>query len=94
MDIENEKIHTSQKTLKALVAHDGWSLAREKFTEKILELQNAFSIEDSTPEKMVIDLQSRKIASSVLFDFLREIEGTASQADEASIKSKDYIVRD
>lgn len=91
MDKETQEVYSEQKTLQSLVGHQGWPLAREMFTRKILELQNAFDIEDSTPEKMVTDLQARKIASSLLFDFLRQIEGTASQAVETVTIQKSHI---
>ena len=93
MDKETSEVYSEQKTLQSLVGHQGWPLARQMFTEKILELQNAFDIEDSSPEKMVIDLQARKMASTLLFDFLRQIEGTASQVEETKPLDKGYIVR-
>lgn len=94
MDKDTEKILADQKTLHFIVNHDGWKIGHKMFVDKILELQNAFSIEDSDPQKMLIDLQARKIATTVLYDFLRVFEGTATQAEEKHIDTKSYIIKE
>ena len=94
LDRETTEIVSEQKKLQSLTGHEGWSIIHTKFTEKILSLQNAFDIEVGDAQKMLIDLQSRKIASALLFDFLREIEGTASQAeDNKEILQSSHIIR-
>ncbi len=93
MDKETQQIYTEQKTIKTLVEVQEWSVARAKFVEKVLELQNAFDIDIASPDKMIIDLQARKMASSILFDFLKEIEGTVEMADQTAEVGKSYIVR-
>lgn len=95
MDAETKKVLGNQKRLLNLVGHEDWPVARQVLADKILDLQNAFNIEDTDPQKMLVDLQARKLASSILFDFLREIEGTAQQAKETELpKGKSYIVKD
>lgn len=93
-DKETLQIISEQKTIANLVGHDGWKIARQKFVDKMLDLQNAFNIEDTDPTKMLIDLQARKMATGILHDFLREIEGTAQQAFENKNIDKSYIIRD
>lgn len=95
MDSETERILIEQKTIKDLTGHQAWPIVRKKFTDKILELQNAFDIDAKDPQTMFVDLQARKIASTLLFDFLREVEGTADQADENNkLSEKSYVVRE
>lgn len=94
MDPETALIVSEQQRFRDLVNHEGWPLVRKIFTEKVLELQNAFNIEDGTPEKMLIDLQARKLASSWLFDILRTIEGEAQASVENTPDlDNNYIVK-
>lgn len=93
MDAETKKVLSSQEKLKSLTDHEGWPLARKIFTDTILSLQNAFDIETSDPQKMLIDLESRKKASALCFDVLRQIEGTASEVeDNKGLLEEDYVV--
>lgn len=74
---------TEQKLIAEVTSHEGWTIVRRILSEKILALQNAFDIETATPTTMLRDLQARKKATEILFDFLREIEG-----------AKDVIIQD
>lgn len=92
-DPETKAILSEQAELKSMVLGTGWGIARGKLTERVMDLQNAFNIEEATPEKMFLDLQSRKMASMVLLDWLRDIEGSAAVADEVSKPfDRGYIV--
>lgn len=93
-DIETKKVETEQAKLFDLVGHEGWKIARRRIESKIMDLQNAFNIEDADPSKMLIDLNARKIASNLIFEWLRELEGDASQVQEmAPVKDKSYIFK-
>lgn len=94
MDSETKAVLSEQQHLALLVDGTGWGIARAKLVEKINELQNAFSIEETTPEKMLVDLQSRKLASTILFDWLRDIESNKQVAEETrSALDKGYIFK-
>lgn len=94
MDKETQDILLKYKEIHDLVGHPGWHLVRAKLTGKVLDLQNAFNIDESSPEKMLIDLQARKMASGILFDWLREVEGDAVAATEnKEVLDKSYIVK-
>lgn len=84
-----------QKRLNGLVGHEGWSIAREKLIERIQDLQNAFNIEDKTADEMLVDLKARKIATTILWDWLQDVEGTAKQLESntLTLTKEDYIVR-
>jgi len=93
MDKETKDIVTEQIELKSFTETKAWGIIRLKYTEKVLALQNAFDIDSSDPQRMFLDLQARKIASTILFDFLRDIEGSAAQAEDNKDMDKPYIVR-
>ena len=82
MDTETKKIQGENEDLKSLVAHPGWKIVRSKFSDVILDLQNAFNIDDENESKIILDLKARKMTTTALFDILRQIEGGASQVDE------------
>ena len=92
MDNETEQILSEQQLLKDLVSHQGWGVARRIIADKILELQNAFELEDKTATAMLQDLRARKKAASILWAFLKEIEGGASQSTDNAQATKSHIV--
>jgi hypothetical protein len=82
MPDETNKILSEQDQLRELVSHQGWKIARRIMADKILDLQDAFKIDDRTATAMLTDLRVRKKAAQILFDFLQEIEGTAVVAQD------------
>jgi len=94
MDPETKQILSEQEMLRELVGHQGWQVARKIMAEKILDLQDAFKIEDRTATAMLNDLRVRKKAAQILFDFLKEIEGTAQQSQDNKIlgSNREHIV--
>jgi len=94
MDTETTTVLSEQDQLRQLVSHDGWKVARRIMADKILDLQDAFKIDDRTATAMLNDLRVRKKAAQILFDFLQEIEGTATQAEDNAImkSNKAHIV--
>lgn len=85
MDNETKAVLSEQEHLLDLIGRKGWEIARARLTARVLDLQNAFNIEDMTPEKMVIDLQARKLASTILYDFLKDIESSKEVIDENKV---------
>lgn len=75
-DKETREILTEQQLLSEILNHQGWPIARKILTDKILALQNAFDIDVTSPDNMFRDLQARKRTAEILFDFLRELEGS------------------
>jgi hypothetical protein len=93
IDKETQKILDDNKELFELTAHSGWKVARARIVTKILDLQNAFNLDDKDMQMLLIDLRARKIATTLFNDFLREIEGGAQDnIDERIAKTKSYIV--
>ena len=94
LDKETQEVYIQQKSLESLVGHDGWTIARQMLVDKIVSLQNAFEIKADDPQKMLIDLEARKLATTTLVDFLQELEGSASQAKETKRIVQKHIIRD
>ena len=92
MDKETQDILSEQHRLETLVGSEGWSVARDKLVQKVLDLQNAFNINETSAELMLIDLKARKIATQVLYDWLRDVEGTAQSAESNKPKKKSYFI--
>ena len=94
MDNETQQIKNIAKSLQGLIDHEGWAIARARLTDKILDLQNAFNVDDSSAEKMITDLKARKLATTILFDWLKDIEGTPAQAEANTIikTTKTWVV--
>lgn len=91
-EIETKKIIEEQKLLTEVTNHQGWVIVRRILTDKILGLQNVFDIDASSPDIMFRDLQARKKASEILFDFLREIEG-AKDVVQSQVTRETFIVK-
>ena len=79
LDAETARLQHIGKALQEMIVSEGWDIARSRLTERILALQNAFQIEDKTADEMLVDLKSRKLASALLFDWLKDVEGTVEQ---------------
>jgi len=92
-DPETNKILNDQDKLRELVGHEGWQVARRLMADKILDLQDAFKLEDRTATVMLQDLRARKKAAMILWDWLKEIEGSATQSiDNKQNKVPSHIV--
>lgn len=93
LDPETSRIKAIADALKSLTQNEGWPIARDRLTTKILDLQNAFSIEGKTADEMFVDLRARKIASTILFEWLKDIEGTVDQTQTNLPNKKElYII--
>jgi hypothetical protein len=93
MDEETKKILSNQMRMAALVGSEGWPIARQILVDRILSLQDAFTIEADEPQKMFMDLGARKMAVLILTDTLREIEGMAQEIEAAPEKlDEGYVV--
>lgn len=80
MDADTKQILTDGEKLKLLTEHQGWSIMYAKFSEKIMDLQFIANVDDSSPEKALIDMKARKYAVSVLLDWMKnDILGTVEQ---------------
>lgn len=98
-DQETNEVLTEGEELLNMTRSRGWGIARGKLTEKILDLQNIHNVDDTSIDNVVVDMKSRKLAVAILFAFLKDIEGTASQHEAnrelvyKNPESEEYIQR-
>jgi hypothetical protein len=88
---EDRDIALEATKITTITGHENWPVVRAKLTDRILDLQNAFNILDTDPTAMIVDLKARKLATALMFDWLRDIEGTVAQKEE--VEKDSYIVR-
>lgn len=94
MDSETKKVLGTQKSVQSLVSHEGWPAVRAMLIEKITDLQDVASLPlEGDAQAVLIDLKARRIAATTLFDWLRVVEGTATEALDNKPLADDYIVR-
>ncbi len=94
IDIETREILNRQQQLLEVTNHSGWKYVKDIVNNKLSDLQNAFNLEDSDPVKMLNDLTARKLATVIIQDMLREIEGSKEVVQENKVSSKDsYIIK-
>jgi len=93
MDTETKEIISNEKLISEIINHQGWKLVRERFIESILDLQNAFNLDDSDAQKFLIDVKARKIATTLLYDFLKQIEGSTEVVNDNFNTKDTHIVR-
>lgn len=80
MDSDTKQVLTDGEKLKLLTEHQGWGILYQKFSDKIMDLQFIANVDDSTPEKAIIDMKSRKYAVAILLDWMKnDILGTVEQ---------------
>lgn len=93
-DKETAQIIRNEKNIADLCRHEAWPLLKQKFIEKIMELQSVRNIRVDLPEKMAIEMQGRLFAIDVLMEWMNDIEGTALNSNTVSneIKRDSYII--
>jgi hypothetical protein len=77
MDIETQKIYDEGQAISDLVTSRAWKYIEQKFTDKIMDLQNIFNITGTTPAAIAKDIQVRQLAVKYMYDLLRDIKGSA-----------------
>jgi hypothetical protein len=95
-DLETLKTEQEGQLVNDYVKSDGWQYVRDRFTEKIMDLQSIMNV-DPDPNNVIVDLKSRKMAVDILMDLIRDIEGRASQHENNSpiltTQSEEIIVQ-
>lgn len=80
MDNETQKIISDGEVTADYVKAKGWKKVKQKFTEKILDLQSIKNLDvDATAENIIHDIKVRNSVVEVLMEIIQEIEGEAEQ---------------
>lgn len=92
LDAETSKILSDGEEVGNLINSRGWAIVKTKLDEKILDLQNINNLDTSVPDTLTQQLLGRKLASELLFNWLKnDVIGFAEQQDShrASLLPKD-----
>lgn len=80
MDKETKKVLTDGEKLKLMTEHEGWAIAYQKLSDKIMDLQFIANVDDSDANKALIDMKARKYAVALLWDWVNnDILGSVEQ---------------
>lgn len=76
------------------IESQGWQRVKEKFTERIMDLQSIKNLDGVKPEDLLADIRARNTAIDILTDIMSELEGRADQHKNNKIKipTKDNFI--
>lgn len=94
-DLETQKVLTEGEQIRNLVRDGGWGLAKQRLTDKLIDLQSVNNIDTDDPNKLILDIQTRKGVIAIVLEWLKEIEGIAAQHDGNQIQKEDadHVIR-
>lgn len=93
MDKETKEILSKNKHIEEMIMSEGWKIAKELLLNKMLDLQNAFQIEDKDPQSMLTDLRARRLAQTLLLEWLQELTGASAVMEDNKPVMPSYIVK-
>jgi len=93
MDTETKKILSEGEMLRHLTESEGWFIVRQKWTEKIMDLQSILNVDTDKPENAIIDLKSRALAMKALMDWMKSIESDVERHVTNSKPVNDSFIR-
>lgn len=76
---EDSRLFREGEMLQGFVHSEGWKWAKDRLTEKLMDLQSIMNMDDSSPENVILDLKARRMAVELLMSWLRQLEGRADQ---------------
>lgn len=95
-DLETQKIVTESKAVKGLLESEAWPILRTRLVARITNLLDLSNVDQTNPDKIALEVISRRKAADVLWDFLKvDIEGGAevAQSYDLTLKKESYILR-
>jgi hypothetical protein len=91
--MDTTQIEKESKEIESLVGQEGWKIAKQKLIDLIADTQDIGAIAETTPEQVLIELKSRKLARTVMLNWLRDIEGTANSINNTKQEiTNSYII--
>ncbi len=83
IDPETRKVLTDADHVQSMLKSDGWTIAKDQLDKLIIDLQNINNLDLEKPETLSTQLIGRKMASELLFAWLKNLYGAVEQADVA-----------
>lgn len=69
----------NQKALSDLIQSDGWKIVRQKFIDKIMDIQSVLNVDVTSVDKVIVDIKARTTVVEILSSMIKEIEGSVVQ---------------
>ncbi len=86
-DIETKKILTAADHVKSLLESDGWRIIKEKFDNRVLDLQSIRNIDMTKPDTLNIQLAARSMAVDEMMAWLKsDVIGFVEQQENNNAK--------
>ncbi len=97
VDKETQKVFSDADHVRSMLGSIGWTLSKAKLDALIIDLQNINNLDLEKPETLATQLMGRKMASELLFVWLKDLYGMVEQVDVSRMSQKvagdDYIGR-
>lgn len=100
LDKDTQKIDSEGKALEGLIQHEGWALAKAKLISRVANLLSIDQVDimNTTPDMIIAAITAKKTASTILLDWIKEVEGTANQhkgnAELIEQTVSDFVIRE
>ena len=78
-DKETIQILTEGTKATDIVSSETYAYLKDRFMEKLLDLQSIKNLPDGTPEQVVMDIKARNTAMEIILEVFKELEGKAEQ---------------
>lgn len=94
-DIDTQKVLTEGEQIRNLTREGGWGLAKQRLTNKLLDLQSINNIDTTKTDDVILDIKVRKNVVAIVLEWVKEIEGIAAQHDGNQLNKTDadHVVR-
>lgn len=89
MDRETQEIMTDAEEIRAMTTGKGWELAKSKLDARVLDLQNISNLDISNPETLNTQIAARKMATEMIYEWLKIDVYGAIEARDANITHKE-----
>lgn len=92
--MQDAEIFQEGNEIAQYIDSQGWKRVKEKFAERIMDLQSIKNLEGVKPEELLADIKARNTAVDILMDIISELEGRADQHKQNTIPipAKDTII--
>lgn len=78
-DPEEKKLLTQADHVANMLGSEGWTYARDRFNEKIMDLQNIHNIDMEKPDTLNIQLAARVLAVKEMMVWMNGLYGFVEQ---------------
>ena len=89
MDKETQAVMLDGEEIRAMTSGKGWELVKSKLDARILDLQNINNLDTSSLDTIGIQIAARKMATDLIFDWLKIDVYGAIEARDTNVRHTD-----